>query len=55
MKRIYLVLVIFILVSSSLSYSQNTYEFLKLDMSPRAAAMGGSFVANNDDPDVIFL
>lgn len=54
MKRILLILGIFISAISSLSYSQNTYEFLKLDMSPRAAAMGGSFVANNDDPDVIF-
>jgi hypothetical protein len=38
----------------SISYSQNTYEFLRLDMSARAGALGGSFVSNNDDPDVIF-
>ncbi len=33
---------------------ESTYQFLKLDMSARAAALGGSFVSNNDDPDVIF-
>ncbi len=53
MKKILLIIAISSLVLSS-GYSQNTYEFLKLDMSPRAAALGGSFVANNDDPDVIF-
>ena len=36
------------------SYAQNIFEFLRLDMSPRAAAMGGSYVSNNDDPNVIF-
>lgn len=46
--------VIFIILTFTITNAQNTYEFLKLDMSPRAAAMGGSFVANNDDPDVIF-
>ncbi len=36
-------------------YSQSsTYEFLRLDLSARAAALAGSFVSNNDDPDVIF-
>ncbi|MEP0860513.1 MAG: type IX secretion system protein PorQ [Ignavibacterium sp.] len=54
MKRIFLIPAILVLIISSLSYSQNIYEFLKLDMSARAAALGGSFVANNDDPDVIF-
>ncbi|BDQ02919.1 type IX secretion system protein PorQ [Ignavibacterium sp.] len=54
MKRIFLIPAILVLIISSFSYSQNTYEFLKLDMSARAAALGGSFVANNDDPDVIF-
>jgi len=34
-------------------YSQ-TYEFLRMDYSPRAAAVAGSFVANYDDPNVIF-
>ena len=30
------------------------YDFLRLDMSARAGALGGTFVANNDDPDVVF-
>jgi hypothetical protein len=38
----------------SFSYSQNTYDFLRLDGSARAGALGGSFVSNNDDADVIF-
>jgi len=36
------------------SFSQNTYEFLRVDMSARAAALGGTFVSNHDDPNVIF-
>lgn len=35
-------------------YAQETFNFLRLDNSPRAAALAGSFVANNDDPNVIF-
>ena len=35
-------------------YAQNTYDFLRLDTSPRAAALAGSFVANIDDPNVLF-
>jgi hypothetical protein len=41
-------------ISSGKIFGQNTFEFLKLDMSPRAAALGGSFVSNSDDPNVIF-
>lgn len=41
------------LLSGKYLFSQ-TYEFLKLDMSARAAALGGSYVADKDDPDVIF-
>jgi len=36
------------------SFSQNTYEFLRIDMSARAAALGGTFVSNHDDPNIIF-
>jgi hypothetical protein len=36
------------------SFSQSVYEFLRLDMSARAGALAGSFVSNNDDPNVIF-
>jgi len=45
---------LFIFLISSLISAQSTFEFLKLDTSPRAAAVAGSFVANNDDPNVIF-
>jgi len=38
----------------NLTYSQNTFDFLRLDGSARAGALGGSFVSNNDDADVIF-
>lgn len=54
MKRIIILSAIIISAITKGSFAQNTYEFLKLDMSARAASLGGSFVANNDDPDVIF-
>lgn len=34
--------------------AQNTFEFLRLDKSPRAASLAGSYVSNNDDPNVMF-
>jgi hypothetical protein len=40
--------IVFILTVSS-TFGQNTYDFLRVDMSARAAALGGSFVTNNDD------
>jgi hypothetical protein len=43
-----------ILLFSSVAFGQSTYEFLKLDMSARAGALGGSFISNSDDPNVIF-
>ncbi len=48
-----LITALFTLFSYNNSFSQ-TYQFLNLDLSARAAALGGTFVANNDDPDVIF-
>lgn len=54
MKRVFLTSLIIISAFIVNGFAQNTYEFLKLDMSARAASLGGSFVANNDDPDVIF-
>lgn len=36
------------------TYAQETYKFLELDNSPRAASLAGSFVSNNDDPNIIF-
>jgi hypothetical protein len=47
--------ILFLLISLSLgSFGQTTYNFLKLDNSPRAAALAGSFVAANDDVNAIF-
>lgn len=50
MKKVILILTFI----STLTSAQSVYEFLRLDTSPRAAAVAGSFVANNDDPNVIF-
>jgi hypothetical protein len=46
-------LALFFALYSSL-FAQETYNFLRLDHSPRAAALAGSFVANTDDPNVMF-
>lgn len=48
-----LVLISFISITIA-NAQNNTYEFLRIGMSPRAAALGGSFIAAVDDPDVIF-
>lgn len=45
--------IVFIL-TASMAFGQTTYKFLNVDMSARAAALGGSFVTNNDDVDVLF-
>ena len=45
--------IVFIL-TAAYTFGQNTYDFLRVDMSVRAAALGGSFVTNNDDVDVLF-
>ena len=45
------VIIFFISISV---YGQKTYDFLRLDLSPRAGALGSSFVSNSDDPNVIF-
>jgi len=52
MKSVFTLLFVLITINSVLS--QTTYDFLRLDQSPRAAALAGSFVANNDDPNVMF-
>lgn len=41
----------FLSVSTS---AQTVFEFLKLDASPRTAALAGSFVAGSEDPNIIF-
>ena len=51
MKKI--ILLVTVLFASEF-LAQETYNFLKLDQCPRAAALAGSFVANTDDPNVIF-
>src|SRR4030066_45598 len=43
-----------VFLTSSFTFGQNTYDFLRVDMSARAASLGGSFVTNNDDVDVLF-
>jgi long-subunit fatty acid transport protein len=45
--------IVFIL-TASMAFGQTTYRFLNVDMSARAAALGGSFSTNNDDVDVLF-
>lgn len=45
---------IIIFFTCSILSAQNTYEFLRLDMSPRAAALAGSFVSTYDDPNAMF-
>jgi hypothetical protein len=41
-----------VFISSTIT--AQTYNFLRLDTSPRAAALAGSYVATGDDPNVIF-
>ena len=56
MKNFLSTLFIFAILISSTNFGQTTtYDFLRLDMSARASALGGSFVTNNDDVDVIFF
>lgn len=50
----YVTILSILFFTSGRLFSQNTFEFLRMDMSPRAAALAGSFVSNADDPNVIF-
>lgn len=50
MKKTFVLLLTFVSIISA----QNTYEFLRLDVSPRAASVAGSYVAAGDDPNVMF-
>lgn len=54
MRRSFLFIGIVVFIANSLFAQQNAFEFLRLDMSPRAAALAGGFVSGNDDPNVIF-
>ncbi len=56
MRKLCSLLFVILLLTTSFTFSQTTtYDFLRLDMSARAAALGGSYVTNNDDVDVIFF
>ncbi|HEX2867681.1 MAG TPA: type IX secretion system protein PorQ [Ignavibacteriales bacterium] len=52
--RIFLLLTLVLFFVSKLTTAQSAYDFLRLDLNPRAAALAGSFVTNTDDPNVIF-
>jgi long-subunit fatty acid transport protein len=54
MRTVLSSLFIVFILTGSFTFGQNTYDFLNVDMSARAASLGGSFVTNNDDVDVLF-
>lgn len=54
MHKYFFSVIIALLLFSTALKAQSTYEFLRLDVSPRAASVAGSFVAISDDPNVIF-
>jgi hypothetical protein len=54
MKRILFTLIIAGCTSTSLFSQQGTYNFLRTDVSARAASLNGSFVSMKDDPNVLF-
>jgi len=54
MNKIFALVTITVFISCSSVFSQNTYEFLRVDMSARAGALGGSFISYFDDADIIF-
>jgi long-subunit fatty acid transport protein len=54
MKRSASLLIVLLLLTGNTVFAQKTYDFLRIDMSARAAALGGSFVSSNDDIDVIY-
>ena len=55
-RKICFIFFIIALVSNALSFAggKSTYDFLRNDVSARAAALGGSFVAMTNDPNIIF-
>ena len=54
MRTVLSSLFIVFILTGSIAFSQTTYNFLNVDMSARAAALGGSYSTNNDDVDVLF-
>jgi hypothetical protein len=55
MNRTLILLIAIVLLSFGNSFSQNTYEFLRVNSSARAGALGGSFLTYFDDADIIFF
>jgi hypothetical protein len=55
MNRTLFLIVAMILFSFGSLFSQNTYEFLRVNSSARAGALGGSFLTYFDDADIIFF
>ncbi len=54
MRTVLFSLFIVFIFTSSITFGQDTFRFLNVDMSARAASLGGSFSTNNDDVDVLF-
>ncbi len=54
MNRILYFVFTIVLFSFGSLFSQNTYEFLRVQSSARAGALGGSFLTYYDDADIIF-
>ncbi len=53
-RRILLLFALFLISVRIQAQSNSTYDFLRNDVSARAAALGGSFVTATDDPNMIF-
>jgi len=53
LKKIFFILITALIFTSSL-LAGGTYEFLRNDVSARAAALGGNFVTVKDDPNSLF-
>lgn len=53
-KMKYILALITVFFSISIAGGNSTYEFLRLDISPRASALGGNFIAMIDDPTLLF-
>ena len=54
MKRIAVILIMLGCIATPLAAQQGTFNFLRTDVSARAAALNGSFVSMKDDPNVLF-
>jgi hypothetical protein len=54
MKRAFLLLIAAGCIGTTLLAQRSTYDFLRIDVSARAAALNGSFVSMKDDPNGLF-